>query len=134
MTDTSHFSGEEDKHEYRVGFLVEKDMVSADLGCRQVCSRQFSHRLRAAPFHVTIIQVNASTSGHAIAIVLYVLLILLFIHKLPRGLKGEKKALSIIGRSLEKKDCLKWFWLIGCKCHIRDIIKSLYDNGCSENC
>ena len=29
-----YFSGEEDRHEYGVGFLVHKDMVSAVLGCR----------------------------------------------------------------------------------------------------
>ena len=53
-----YFSGEE------VGFLVHKDMGSAVLGCRPVSSRLISIRLRAAPFNVTIIQVDAPTSGH----------------------------------------------------------------------
>ena len=41
-----YFSGEEDRHEYGVGFLVNKDMVSAVLGCRPVssCSFQCHHR------------------------------------------------------------------------------------------
>ena len=59
-----NFSGEEDKHEYGVCFLVHKDMVSAVLGYRLVSSRLISIRLRAAPFNVTIIQDCAPTSGH----------------------------------------------------------------------
>ena len=34
-----YFSGEEDKHEYGVGFPVHKDMLSAVLGCRPVSSK-----------------------------------------------------------------------------------------------
>ena len=66
-TDDGHkvyFSGEEDKHEYGVGFLVHKDIVGAVLGCQPVSSRLISIRLRAAPFNITIIQVYAPTSGH----------------------------------------------------------------------
>ena len=66
-TDDGHkvyFSGEEDKHEYGVGFLVHKDVVGAVLGCQPVSSRLISIRLRAAPFNITIIQVYAPTSGH----------------------------------------------------------------------
>ena len=59
-----YFNGEEDRHEYGIGFLVHKDMVSAVLGCRSVSSRLISIRLRAAPFNVTIIQVYAPASGH----------------------------------------------------------------------
>ena len=59
-----YFSGEEDRHEYGVGFVVYKDMVSAVLGCRPVSSKLISIRLRAAPFNITIIQVCAPTSGH----------------------------------------------------------------------
>ena len=66
-TDDGHkvyFSGEEDRHEYGVGFLVHKDVVDAVLGCQPVFSRLISIRLRAAPFNITIIQVYAPTSGH----------------------------------------------------------------------
>ena len=66
-TDGGHkvyFSGEEDIHEFGVGFLVHKDVVDAVLGCRSVFSRLISIRLRAAPFNITIIQVYAPTSGH----------------------------------------------------------------------
>ena len=59
-----YFSGEEDRHEYRVGILVHKDMMSAVLGCRPVSSRLTSIRSRTAPFNFTIIQVYAPTSGH----------------------------------------------------------------------
>ena len=59
-----YFSREEDRHEYGVGFLVHNDMVSAVLSCRPVSSKLISIRLSAAPFHVTIIQVYAPTSGH----------------------------------------------------------------------
>ena len=48
-----YFSGEEDRREYGVGFLVHKDMVSAFLGCRPVSSRLISIRLRADPFNAT---------------------------------------------------------------------------------
>ena len=66
-TDDGHkvyFSGEEDKHEYGVGFLVHKDVVDAVLRCRLVSSRLISVRLRAAPFNITILQVYAPTYGH----------------------------------------------------------------------
>ena len=66
-TDDGHkvyFSGEEDRHEYGVGFLVHKDVVDAVLGCRPVSSRLISIRVRAAPFNITTIQVYAPTSGH----------------------------------------------------------------------
>ena len=59
-----YFSEEEDSHEYEVDFLVHKDIVSADLGCRPVSSRLISIRFRAAPFNVTIIQVYVPISGH----------------------------------------------------------------------
>ena len=59
-----YFIGEEDRHEYGVGFLVHKDVVDAVLGCQPVSSRLISIRLTAAPFNITIIQVYAPTSGH----------------------------------------------------------------------
>ena len=45
-------------------FFVHKDVVDAVLGCRPVSSRLISIRLRAAPFHITIIQFYPPTSGH----------------------------------------------------------------------
>ena len=59
-TDDEHevfFSGQEDRHEYGVGFLVHMDIASAVLGCRPVSSRLISIRLGAAPFKITIIQI-----------------------------------------------------------------------------
>ena len=58
-----YFLGEGDRREYRVGFLVHRDMLSAVLECRPVSSRLLSIRLRAIPFNITIIQVYAQTSG-----------------------------------------------------------------------
>ena len=45
-----YFSGEEDRHEYGIGFLVHNDVVDTVLGCRPVSSRLISIRLRAAFF------------------------------------------------------------------------------------
>ena len=59
-----YFSGEEDRPEYGVGFLVHKDKVTTVLGCRPVSSRLISICLRTAPFNIIIIQVDAPTSGH----------------------------------------------------------------------
>ena len=66
-TDDGHhvyFSGEENRHEHVVGFLVHKDIASAVLGCRPVPSRLVSIRLIAAPFNIPMIQVYATTSVH----------------------------------------------------------------------
>ena len=55
-TDEEHkvyFSGEENRYEYGVGFLVHKDIVIAVLGCRPVSSRLISLRLKTAPFIIT---------------------------------------------------------------------------------
>ena len=64
--------GEEDRHEYGVGFLVHKDIVSAVLGCRPVSSRLISICLRAAPLispsyrfmhqHLVMMTVRLTTS------------------------------------------------------------------------
>ena len=54
---TVFFSGEEDKQEHGVGFLVHKDMVNTVMGCRPVSSRLITIRLRAVPFNITVIQV-----------------------------------------------------------------------------
>ena len=59
-----YFSGEEERHEYGVGFLVHKAVVDSVLRCRPVSSRLISIRVRSAPFNITIIQVYAPTSGH----------------------------------------------------------------------
>ena len=57
-TDDGHkvyFSGEEDRYEYRIGFLVHKHTVNAVLGCLPVSSRLISIRLSAAPLNIIII-------------------------------------------------------------------------------
>ena len=69
-TDDRHkvnFSGEEDRHEYVVGFLAHKDIASAVLGCRPVSSRLISILLRDASFNIIIIQVSAPASGHDVS-------------------------------------------------------------------
>ena len=64
MRQKMYFCGGEDRHQYGIGFLIYKDMLSAVLGRRPICSRLISIRLRVAPFNVTIIQVYSSASGH----------------------------------------------------------------------
>ena len=59
-----YFSGDEDRHEYGVGFLVHMNILSAVLGCRPVSSRLISIRLRATPLNITIKQFYVPTSGH----------------------------------------------------------------------
>ena len=64
MMDTVYFSGEEDRHEFGVGFHLHRDTVSAVLECRPVSSRLISIRLRAAPFSIIIIQVYPIPDPH----------------------------------------------------------------------
>ena len=59
-----YFSGNEDKHEQGVGFLVHKDIVKSVIRCRPISSRLMTVRLRASPFNITIIQVYAPTSSY----------------------------------------------------------------------
>ena len=59
-----YFSGNDDKHEQGVGFLVHKNTVKSIIGCRPISSRFMTVRLRASPFNITIIQVYAPTSSY----------------------------------------------------------------------
>ena len=61
---TVYFRGKEDKHERRMGFLVQKDIVKSAIGCRPISSRDMTVRLRASPFNITFIQVYAPTSSY----------------------------------------------------------------------
>ena len=66
-TDGGHrvyFSGNEDKHEQGVGFLVHKDIVQSVIGCRPILSRLMRVQLRASPINITIIQEYAPTSSY----------------------------------------------------------------------
>ena len=57
------FSGEEDKHEHGVRFLVHKDIVNTVMGCRPISSRLIIIRLRAVPFNtIIVVQAYAPTS------------------------------------------------------------------------
>ena len=58
------YSGKEDKHEYGVGFLVNKEMVNTVISCTPISSRIILLRVKATPFNITIIQIYASTSAH----------------------------------------------------------------------
>ena len=53
-----YFNKEQDRHEYGVGFLVHKDMVSAVLGCRPVADQSPAEKSQS-DLSVTIIQVYA---------------------------------------------------------------------------
>ena len=59
-----YYSGKENKHEHRVGFLIHKTIVGSVLGCRPISSRLISLRLRASPFNITITQVYAPTTSY----------------------------------------------------------------------
>ena len=66
-TDGDHrlyFSGNENKHEQGVGFLVHKNIVKNVIGFRQISSRLMTVRQRLSPFNITIIQVYALTSSY----------------------------------------------------------------------
>ena len=58
------FGGKEDKHEHGVGFLIHKDIMSTVMGCRPVCSRLITIRLRAVLFNITIEQAYVPTSDY----------------------------------------------------------------------
>ena len=59
-----YYSGEENKQEHGVGFLIHKTIVGSVLGCRPISSRFISLRLRASPFNITIVQVYAPTTSY----------------------------------------------------------------------
>ena len=67
MTEEGHkvfFSGQEDKHEHGVGFLVHKDIVKTVVGCRPVSNRLITIHLKAVPLNITIVQAYAPTSDY----------------------------------------------------------------------
>ena len=55
------YSGEENKHIYGVGFLVERNTAKSVIECTPVSSRLISIRLACKPLNLTIIQVYAPT-------------------------------------------------------------------------
>ena len=57
------FSGCEDRHEHRVGFM-QQDTVNAIMGCLPVSIRLITNRLKASPFNITVIQAHASTTDY----------------------------------------------------------------------
>ena len=64
--DKIYFNGREDRHEEGVGFLVHKNTISAEMGCRPASSKLITIRLRASPFNFTIVQVYAPTTTHSV--------------------------------------------------------------------
>ena len=58
------YSGDEEKHQHGVGFIVNKDQVNSVISCRPVNSRIISLRIRAQPLNLTVIQVYAPTSDY----------------------------------------------------------------------
>ena len=61
---TVFFSGKEDKNEHGVEHLFHKDIVNTVMGCRPVCSRLITIRLRAVLFNITIEQAYVPTSDY----------------------------------------------------------------------
>ena len=58
------FSSCEDRHEHGSGFLIQKDTVSATMGCQPVHSHLITICLKASLFHITIIQAYAPTTDY----------------------------------------------------------------------
>ena len=57
-------SGQEDKHEHGVRFLVHKDFGSSIMPCRPTSSRLITTRLRAVPSNITVVKAYAPTSDY----------------------------------------------------------------------
>ena len=58
------FSGNKDKHQHGIGFLVHKDIVNTVIECYPVSSRLITIRLRAVPFNITVVQAQIPTSDY----------------------------------------------------------------------
>ena len=63
--DTNCTTGEGNKHEYGVDFLILKNIMKSVMGCRPISSRLISIHLRADPFNITVIQVYAQTTDYS---------------------------------------------------------------------
>ena len=61
-----YFSGRDDRHKEGVGFLVNKNTISAVMRCRPVSSRLITIRLRVSLFNFTMVQVYAPTTTHSV--------------------------------------------------------------------
>ena len=59
-----YYSGQDKKHEYGVGFLVNKAVTNSVISCTPISSRIITMRLKASPFNITLIHVYAPTSSH----------------------------------------------------------------------
>jgi len=67
MTEEGHkiwFSGEKDKHEKGVAFVVHKNTIKSVLKCSPISSRIITIRIKAQPLNITIIQIYAPTSAY----------------------------------------------------------------------
>ena len=58
------YSGDENKHQHGVGFLVHKNKINSILSCTPISSRIMSIRVAAKPHNITIFQVYAPTSSY----------------------------------------------------------------------
>ena len=58
------FSGDQNKHQHGVAFIVRKEVTACVISCTPVSSRVITIRLSAKPMNVTIIQAYAPTTDH----------------------------------------------------------------------
>ena len=66
-TDEGHkiwYCGEDSKHQYRVAFIVRKEVVGTIISCTPMYSRLISIWISERPYNIRVIQVYASTSDH----------------------------------------------------------------------
>ena len=57
---------EDSKHQYRVAFILRKEVVGNAISCIPISSRLISIRISARPHNITVIQVYAPTSKHEV--------------------------------------------------------------------
>ena len=56
--------GKDSKHQYRVAFIVRKEVVGSMISCTPISSRLISIRISARLPNITVIQVHTPTSDH----------------------------------------------------------------------
>ena len=57
---------EDSKHQYRVAFILRKEVVGSAISCIPISSRLISIQISARPHNITVIQVYAPTSKHEV--------------------------------------------------------------------
>ena len=59
------YSGEREKHQHGVAFIVRKEITDCVIGCMPENSKIISITIAAKPINITVIQVYAPTTSHS---------------------------------------------------------------------